>query len=114
MESDREGKSLSIFSTFRAIEWLQKSRSNDDKCQNRNEINPNANEDGFLKEIMFKNSLPWIPFNELNNIQKLYTDTTIIVYSAEWTYPHKLGARIRKVKLDQITGFDSHEILLNV
>ncbi|RIB14224.1 hypothetical protein C2G38_1674245 [Gigaspora rosea] len=97
----------------KAIEWLQKSRSNDNKCQNGNEINPNANVDGFLKEVMLKNSLPWIPFNELNNIRKVNTDT-IVVYSAEWAYPHKLGVRIRKVKLDPITGSDSQEILLNV
>ncbi|RIB24547.1 kinase-like domain-containing protein [Gigaspora rosea] len=98
----------------KAIEYLQKARNNDDKCQNENEIDPNV--DSFLKEIMLKNALPWIPFNELKNIQNAYTDVAIIVCSAEWTYPHKSGVRIRKVRLDLLTGFadaDSHEILLN-
>ncbi|CAG8691490.1 40065_t:CDS:2, partial [Gigaspora margarita] len=62
------------------------------------------NVDGTLKEIMFKNSLPWVPFNELKNIQEVQLDMDIIKYSAEWTYPHKSGVRIRKVRLDLLTG----------
>ncbi|CAG8478897.1 14554_t:CDS:2 [Gigaspora margarita] len=111
MESNREGKSLSIFSNK---DITENEEANDDKCLDGNEIDPNV--DGFLKEIMLKNSLPWIPFNELKNIQNVYTDVVIIVNSAEWTYPHKSGVRIRKVRLDLLTGFadaDSHEILLN-
>ncbi|KAF0547894.1 HCP-like protein [Gigaspora margarita] len=97
-----------------AIEWLQKSRDNDDKRQDVYEIVPNV--DGTLKEIMFKNSLPWIPFNELKNVQKVYAGITVIRYSAEWTYPHNSGVRIRKVRSDQLTGSvdaDSLERLLN-
>ncbi|CAG8600337.1 1602_t:CDS:1, partial [Gigaspora rosea] len=91
------------------------ARDNDDKCQDRNKTDPNV--DSTLKEMMLKNSLSWIPFNELKNIQKLHTDLVITIYSAEWTYPHKSGVRIRKVRLDLLTGssgVDSHEILLNV
>ncbi|CAG8665315.1 12694_t:CDS:2, partial [Gigaspora rosea] len=62
------------------------------------------NVDGFLKEIMLKNSVSWIPFNELKNIQQDYANKVITVYSAEWVCPHKSGVRIRKVKLDQLTG----------
>ncbi|CAG8844813.1 26854_t:CDS:1, partial [Gigaspora margarita] len=78
------------------------------------EIDPNV--DGFLKEIMLKNSVSWIPFNELKNIQNVYAAKVITVYSAEWIYPHKSGVRIKKVRLDLLTGSgdaDGHEILLN-
>ncbi|CAG8821503.1 21854_t:CDS:2, partial [Gigaspora margarita] len=66
------------------------------------EIDPNV--DGFLREIMLKNSVSWILFNELKNIQKVHTDLVTTYYSAEWTYPHKSGVRIRKVRLDLLTG----------
>ncbi|CAG8541976.1 15981_t:CDS:1, partial [Gigaspora margarita] len=78
------------------------------------EIDPNL--DDFLKEIMLNNSLPWVPFNELKNVQEVYRGLFKIVYSAEWTYPYRLGVGIRKVKLDLVTGSaeaDRHEILLN-
>ncbi|CAG8817466.1 10913_t:CDS:1, partial [Gigaspora margarita] len=77
-----------------------------------NDIDPNV--DGFLKEMMLKNSVPWIPFNELEkNIQTAYIGKVIIIYSAEWTYSHKYGVRTRKVRLDLLTESVNHEMLLN-
>ncbi|CAG8843666.1 33831_t:CDS:1, partial [Racocetra persica] len=65
------------------------SRENDDKGQDRSKLDPTV--DGFLEEIMIKNSLPWIPFNELENIQTIFKDLVITIKSAEWAYSHKSG-----------------------
>ncbi|CAG8749890.1 15977_t:CDS:2, partial [Dentiscutata erythropus] len=65
------------------------ARENDDKCHDGSEIDPNV--DGFLEEIMIKNSLPWIPFNELENVKTIFTDLVITLQSAEWTYSHESG-----------------------
>ncbi|CAG8575566.1 4239_t:CDS:1, partial [Scutellospora calospora] len=68
----------------KAIKWLLKAKNKFQEIDYRE--NPNI--DNFLKQLLIENNLTitWIPFSELNIIEKIGKGGFSTVYAALWTH----------------------------